>query len=173
MTRKLWLAIGIAAVIASAVVAFVAYGGISPGGTPRQQLQRWVTDTQVGQSIGTLTADGRNVGKVVSLHRGTLAVHTACGVLTTDAEAANSHLPSPNTEITQLLARAYTLEYRAGTDCYNAGQSNTSLLARSAAERAQAEAIFTQVLQRLATLTGHAVPTTTTTQPTAGTGIFG
>jgi hypothetical protein len=175
VTRRVWIAVAAALVVAVGVVAFVAERGTGAGGTPRQQMAAWVSSTGLGQDLGTLHQDGLDVERVLAGHKGTvtLALHTACNVLSTTAELAHSNLPSPDTEVTQLLARAYTLEYEAGIDCYDAGATGTALLRRSAAERSQAQRIIGRALARVGSLTGRTVPTTTTTQPTTGTGIFG
>lgn len=173
MSRRVWIAVAAAVLVAVAVVAFVATGGRHGGGTPKEQLSAWVTGTGLGQDLGALRQDGVEVDEVLSDHRGTGAMHTVCSVLSVTAESAHSSLPSPDTEITQLLARAYTLEYEAGNDCYDAGVTGTALLKRSAKERAEAQHIVDEALARVQAVTGATVSTTTTTQPTAGTGIFG
>lgn len=173
MSRKVWIAVAAALLVAVAVVAFVATGGRHEGGTPGQQLSAWVTGTGLGQDLGALRQDGVDVNEVLSHHRGTGALHTACSVLSVTAESAHSNLPSPDTTTTQLLARAYTLEYEAGNDCYDAGVTGTALLKRSAEDRAEAQHIVDEALARVHIVTGASVATTTTTEPTAGTGVFG
>jgi hypothetical protein len=173
MRHRVWIAVVAAFMVAVAVVAFVAYGGLGHGGTPRQQLAAWVSDTKLGQQLGALHDDGLDVEKVLDRHSGTGAVHTVCSVLSVTAEAAHANLPSPDTEITQLLARAYTLEYEAGNNCYAAGATDVELLAKSAAERLRAQKIIAEVLAQVGTVTGQSVATTTTTEPTTATGIFG
>jgi hypothetical protein len=172
ISPRWWIAGAGVVLAAVAVIAFVSYGHLRPGGTPKQQLKVWVSSTQLGQEVGTLYDDGLDIDKVLSRHKGTVAVHTDCSVLSVTAESGNSNLPSPDTQITQMLARAYQLEYDAGNNCYAAGATNTKLLARSAAQRAEAEKIFDEVLARVGVLTGESVSTTTTTEPTTG-GIFG
>lgn len=173
MSRKGWIAVVAAVMVAVAVVAFVVSGGSKGGGTPGERLSAWVTATGLGQDLGALRQDGVDVEEVLAHHRGTGAVHTVCGVLSVTAESAHSNLPSPDTRTTQLLARAYTLEYEAGNDCYAAGATGSALLRRSARERADAQRLIDEALARVRAVTGDTVATTTTTQPTAGTGIFG
>jgi hypothetical protein len=141
-------------------------------GNQRQRMRAWVQGAGVGSDIGTLVADAKRVSDVVALNRGTGAIHTACGVFTVDAESANSNLPSPDGQVTQLLAKAYALEAQAAQDCYNAGASNRALLAKSAKESKQAAALFGQALTRMSLIVGGPLSTTTTTQPDTG-GIFG
>ncbi len=174
MNRRVWIAVAAAVLIAVAVVAFVSYRGAGSGGTLAQRVKVWVTGTGLGQDLGALRADGADIDKVLAEKGGTAAIHTVCDVLSVTAESANSNLPTPDTALTQLLARAYSLEYEAGNNCYAAGSTNARLLAESATERAQAEKVMDRALARVGALTGKSVPTTTTTVPTTGTtGILG
>lgn len=169
--RTRYIAAGIV-VVAIGVLAFLAFGSVGHTGTPRQQLEQWVRDTGLGPEVGTLRGDDAAIAEVVSTHRGTGAIHTTCAVLVDDASTATSDLPTPDTAVTQLLARGYQLEYRAGNDCYSAGSTDTALLARSAAERAAGLGLLDQALALVAERTGASVSTTTTTSPSSG-GLFG
>jgi len=131
----------------------------------------WVQSTGVGSDIGTLEADDRRIRAVVADRVGTAAIRTDCAVLTTDAESANNDLPTPDNEMTQDLSQAYTLDGEAGDNCYSAGASNASLMAKSVRQRTQADALFEQVLARVRLLSGLSVSTTTTTQGSGG-GLF-
>jgi hypothetical protein len=111
------------------------------------------------------------VDGVIALHRGTGAVHTACGVLETDSATAYSNLPTPDETLTQLINRGAALDYKAGTDCYNGGGTDATLMARSARERAQAAADLAAAVGLVEYLTARPLSTTTTTQP--GGGISG
>lgn len=173
LTGRIWLVLGAAAVIATGVVAFIASGSFGPGGTPAQQLSSWVESAGLGQTIGTLEADNRHVADVISGHKGTSAVHTVCAVLANDAQTANDQLPTPDTAVSQALARAYTFEYDAGEACYHAGASNGPLLTQSARYRAEAASEISSALGRIRAVTGKTLSTTTTTSPGgAVTGIF-
>jgi hypothetical protein len=61
-----------------------------------------------------------------------VALHTICGVLVTDVEAANASLPTPDRQATALLARAYVSLGEGANTCYNAA---ASWPARTAAHR--------------------------------------
>ena len=172
MRGRWWIPVGIVLLLGVAVVAFVVYGARGPSGTPAQKLERWVQGANLGQAIGTLTADGRNVAKAVAAHQGTNAMHTVCLVLADEAQTANQNLPSPDTRVTEDLARGFALDYDAGEACYKAGATGTSLLAESARDRTRADQLFVQVLQRVRHLTGHSVSTTTTTTPGGTTSTF-
>jgi hypothetical protein len=156
-----------------AVLAFVGYGAGGAGTSPAAQLQAWNSGTQFGQGVGTLDADNARITKVLDNHAGTGAVHADCGVLITDAESANSNLPAPNDTLTDLLAKAYTLEGDAGYACYDAGATNRRLLAESLKDRQAAEGLFTRALTLMHTLGAGVVSTTTTTTPSDGGSIFG
>jgi hypothetical protein len=173
MTRRVWFAVAAAFLVGLGIVAFVSYRGEDRSGTSAQQLSAWVKDTSLGQELGALHDDGLDLQKVLARHAGTDAVHTVCGVLTVTAEQAHGNLPSTDTELTLLLDRVYQLDAEAGNDCYAAGATNKKLLAKSASERAQAQQVAEEALARVAAVTGRTISTTTTTQPTTGTGIFG
>lgn len=165
------VALVVVALVAVALVAFVSYGGLGTSGTPRQQLAAWVTSTSFGSTVGTLHDDDRHVAETVAGHGSVGALHTVCAVLTDDAGSANSQLPTPETSLTQVLARAYALEYSAGNDCYDAAAGDRRLLTASARLRAQAESLLDRALAIVRSRTGLVVSTTTTTQPGGG-GIF-
>ncbi len=173
MISKAWLAIGLTVVIAVGVVAFASFGHGAPSGTAAQQLQSWVSSTQLGQDIGTLQGDGRNVAKALRVHKDATAVRTICAAMANDAQTFNDQLPSPDTTVTQLLANAYGLEYDAAEACYRAANANRALLAQSAGDRSKASALFAKVLRRVRSVTDRPVSTTTTTTPNVtGTSIL-
>lgn len=140
-------------------------------GSPAHRMSVWVNGTNFGADIATLVADNARIPKVVPNGNG--AVHAACGTLVTDAESANTELPSPDPEVTDLLTRAYGLEGTVGNQCYDAGSTNKALLAESERNAVKAEALYNEVLQRIRTIDGK-VPVTTTTAGNSGSsgGIF-
>jgi hypothetical protein len=172
--NRLWLAFGAFVVVAVGVIAFVSLGhGVS--GTPAQRLRSWVTSTSLGQDVGTLVGDGGDVRKALAAGKDVDAIHTVCAAMATSAQTYNDDLPSPDTAVTQLLARAYGLEYDAAESCYRAPTTSaaTRLLAASARDRREAASVFDEVLHRVRSVTGSTVSTTTTTVPDlTGTGIL-
>jgi hypothetical protein len=144
--------------------------GADQQGSAAHRMSVWVSGTMLGQDIGTLQADNARVPKDVA--NGTGAVHAACGTLLNDAEMANTNLPSPDPDVTALLTQAYGLEGTAANQCYDAGATNTKLLAQSEHNAIKAEALFNQALQRIRQIDGRTVSTTTTTDNSSG-GIFG
>jgi hypothetical protein len=151
-------------------VGLTACAGADQRGSPAHRLSVWVGGTGLGASIGTLEADNQRVPKDVP--NGTGAVHAACGTLEVDAEMANQVLPAPDAEVTELLTAAYGLEGSAGVECYNAGSTDTTQLAKAQRDMTKAEALFAQVLARIQVVDGQSVATTTTTDNTPG-GPFG
>lgn len=151
-------------------VALCACAGADQQGSPAHRMSVWVSGTGFGQDVGTLIADNARVAKVVP--NGTGAVHAACGAMVDDAEKANSSLPSPDPEVTDLLTQAYGLEGTAGNECYNAGATDKKLLEQSHRNAVKAEALYEQVLQRIRRIDGKTVSTTTTTNNSVGS-IFG
>lgn len=153
-------------------MALGACAAADQSGPLPHRVSVWVGSTGFGQTAGTLEADTRSVDGVIKLHRGTGAIHTACGVLETDAATAESNLPTPDETLTHDIDRAATLDYEAGTDCYNGGGTNAPLMARSARERIEATAWLESAVQLVQHLTGQTLSTTTTTEPAgASTGI--
>jgi hypothetical protein len=153
-------------------VAFVTLGH-GESGTPAQRLRSWVTSTNLGQDIGTLEGDGDGVRRALAARKGIRAVHTVCAAMATDAQTYNDDLPSPDTTVTQLLARAYGLEYDAAESCYRAPSTGARLLTISSDDRTKAAVLFGEVLRRVRSFTGMTVPTTTTAVPDlTGTGIL-
>lgn len=160
MTTRIWLLVGAVVLVAVAVIAFVAYGHGGTSGTPGQRLESWVSSTTLGEDIGTLEADDRNVGPAE--HRGVTTVHTVCAALANDAQTFNDQLPSPDTRVTQLLAKAYGIEYDAARECYSAGTTDSKLIAQSLGDRARALVLLREVVARVRAVTGASMPTTTT-----------
>jgi hypothetical protein len=157
-------------VLVGSALVLTSCAGADQRGTPAQKMSAWVKGTAFGQTIGTLIGDNARVPKDVP--NGSGAVHAACGTLLNDAQMAYAELPTPDPDVTDLLNNAYVLEQSAANDCYNAGSTNTRLLAQSRREGIKAEALYNQVLQRIREIDGKAVPTTTTTDNSTG-GIFG
>ena len=172
MIGRAWLWIGGLVVVAVGVVAFVSLGLGAPA-TPQQRLKSWVASTDLGQGVGTLEGDAASVRRELATHHGVAAAHTVCAAMANDAQTYNDDLPSPDSRLTQLLARAYALEYDAAESCYRASSPGSRLFAVSARDAGQAARLFQQALRRVRLLTASSVPTTTTTVPDlTGTALF-
>jgi hypothetical protein len=160
----------VAGLLLVVAVAATSCAGQDQQGSPAHRMSEWVTGTGLGGDIGTLNADNARVA--LDVPNGTGAVHAACGTIEVDADMANGELPSPDAQVTDWLSAAYGLEGTAGTQCYNAGATNTELLAKSASNTAKAHALFQRALIRIQSIIGKPVATTTTTDNATG-GIFG
>jgi hypothetical protein len=172
MSRRLIVTALVLLTGASSVV-LSSCAGEDQMGSPAHRMSVWVGGTSLGQDIGTLIADNARIPKVVA--NGAGALHAACSTMLNDAEAANTELPSPDSEVTNVLTQAYGLEGTAANDCYDSGSTNRQLLTESRRDTIKAEALFNQVLQRIRAIDGQ-VPSTTTTVGNSGNsggGIFG
>jgi hypothetical protein len=157
-------------VLVTGAVTLTSCAGADQEGTASHRMSVWVSGTSFGEDIGTLIADNARVPEDVP--NGTGAEHAACSTLLNDAEMANTELPSPDPEVTDLLTQAYGLEGDAANECYDAGATNKKLLAQSERNGIKAEALYNEVLQRIRQIDNKVVSTTTTTNSTTG-GIFG
>ncbi len=155
-------------VVAIGVGAYYAYGQTGHTGSASQQVRSWANGTGLGQSIGNVVGDAARVRAAVDSHRGPGVLHTDCGVLLSDAQSANGELPSPNSQLTDLLSSGYALAYDAGNDCYNSNGTDRTLIDRATRERIEAEAKLQQAVNLVDRLAGFTMSTTTTTQPDAG-----
>lgn len=160
------------ALTTAAAVTLTSCAGEDQRGSAAHRMAVWVDGTNFGADIATLVADNARIAKVVP--NGSGALHAACGTLVTDAEMANTELPSPDPDVTALLTQAYGLEGTAGNQCYDSGATNAHLLAESAHNAIKAEALYAEAFQRIRTIDGQ-VPVTTTTAGNSGDsgGIFG
>ena len=167
-----WLPMAVLVLLGATSVALSSCAGEDQMGSAAHRMSVWVGGTNLGPDIGTLIADNARIPEVV--RNGAGALHAACSTMLNDAEAANSELPSPDPEVTDLLNRAYGLEGTAANDCYDSGGTNTKLLTESRHDTIKAEALFNRVLQRIRAIDGQ-VPSTTTTVGNSGNsgGIFG
>lgn len=172
MSRRLLVASLIALTGASSI-ALSSCAGEDQLGSAAHRMSVWVGGTSLGSDLGTLMADNARIPKVVA--NGAGALHAACSTMLNDAEAANTNLPSPDPEVTDLLTQAYGLEGTAANDCYNSGGTNTKLLTESRHDTIKAEALYEQALQRIRAVDGRVPSTTTTTGNSGNTGggIFG
>lgn len=169
--RKLRLAAAGAVVVLVGVAAFFVSGGTGGStGSAAGRVSSWFVASGTGQAIGQLEADGRSVRTLLAGHQRAAEVQTVCAAMADDAQRANAQLPSPDAQLTQLLARAYSLEYDAAQACYGAGPADRPLLAASAADRSKALELFSRTVALVRRLTGTSPSTTTTTGAPATTG---
>ncbi len=157
--------------VTGCALTLTSCAGADQEGSPAHRMSVWVSGTSLGEDIGTLVADNARVPKDVA--NGTGAVHAACSTLLNDSEMANSSLPSPDPDVTELLTKAYGLEGTAANQCFDAGATNQKLLAESQRNGVKAEALYQEALQRIRVVDGQVPVTTTTAGNTGNSGIGG
>jgi len=155
----------VAALIAlSATVAFpivlAACGSPYAGSNVGQQVQSWVNsspDPKFSTAMSTLQGDLRRITEVQAIHNDA-ALRTDCDVLVTDALSANQNLPTPDSDLTDVLSSAYSAAGEAGKDCLCAAgghpcpagvHGRANLLDHSAAERSKANRGFIEAEARV------------------------
>jgi len=119
-------------------------------------MQKWVNQSAFRQNIPVLLKDVRD--SATQLRRSGPAgnnLHTVCAVLLVDTESANASLPTPATQATNLLSKAYN-DFGAGANkCYDA---NSSTSARAAALEwlSRGGAALSEATARINVTTGRA-----------------
>ena len=141
-----------AVTVAAGLVAAAAVAGCDgqQHGDPSARVWTWASSTQVGQSIGTLQADTHTIDAALADHQEVNVLHTLCGALDVDASTAEGNLPAPDSQLTSTLDDAYRSDAAAAGDCYQGAAGNAALMARSATERARADALLSSAVQRIA-----------------------
>jgi hypothetical protein len=87
-------------------------------------MTTWVKGTSFGLTVRTMQQDAARAASVIK--GGSPAVlHTACGVFLVDVEQANSVLPTPDIQASQLLAKAYGSLGAAAHTCYDVPSSSS------------------------------------------------
>jgi hypothetical protein len=134
-------------------VAFVMFamfgcGSEYAGANVAQQVQSWVKnspDPKFAAAVSTLRGDMRRVTEAGGSNG---ALRTDCDVLVVDALSANQNLPTPDSQLTEVLSQAYNSAANAGRDCLCAGgghicpsgvHGRANLLRLSAVEQSTAE----------------------------------
>jgi hypothetical protein len=132
-------------------LAIVALAGLILAGcgsvSATSAVKSWVTQSAFVANTATLRADVRNaVHQLVNSAATISDRRTVCAVLLLDVEQANSSLPTPDSQASDLLARAYTDLGAGANECYRAGGTAhgrsraESLLSSGAATLAEGDA---------------------------------
>jgi hypothetical protein len=150
-------------------IAAASCAGEDQRGSPAHQVSEWVANTSFGQDIGTLVGDNALIYK----EKSTGGMHAACGSMEIDADTANGELPIHGApQVTDWLSTAYGLEGAAATECYDAGVTNKTLLAKAERDLTKAQRLFTRSLIAIQSIDGR-LPSTTTTTENGPISIFG
>ncbi|MDA8401070.1 MAG: hypothetical protein M0008_13705 [Actinomycetota bacterium] len=107
------LVVGLVALALSGCAA-----GADMTGSPSHRMRAWTRATGVARSSNVLLQDAARIMKLAGGNDPT-AVKTACLVLSNDAEAANTELPTPDHAATLDLSKAYSDYYSVAVDCYH------------------------------------------------------
>jgi hypothetical protein len=103
-------------------------------------MANWVLQSNFKNAVGTFASDSATVATSLRNPQATKAdLHTVCAVLYLDAQQANSSLPTPDDQATQLLGKAYNYFSSAANSCYDAQR----LAARPAVLATLAKAVAT------------------------------
>ncbi len=107
--------------VAVSGLALAACGGSLSGATA---VASWAKDANFTANTRTLLGDARHAVTALADPTSTANdLHTVCGVLQTDDEAAYNSLPTPDGAATRLLNRAYNELGTGASRCYEAGAS--------------------------------------------------
>lgn len=107
----------------AALVAVAAATALAGCGTQTQAqaLRGWMSNANFTANSATLRLDLAHVMTALEdASAPATELHTVCGILTTDAEAANSALPTPNRVAATELSIAYEEMGTAANTCYYA-----------------------------------------------------
>lgn len=89
--------------------------------TAAQSVRNWTKQANFASNTRTLVNDAKtSVGQLRRASTTAPVLHTVCGVLLTDTEAANASLPSPDAQANNWLAPAYINLGAGANTCYNA-----------------------------------------------------
>ena len=133
-------------------LAVTGCGGADQQGNPSAQMSSWVQGTSFGGSVTALQADMKKADQVIAA--GSAAdVHTVGGVLLLDVEQANSTLPSPDQQATDLLSSAFDNLGAAAHECYDSPGSPAKRVA-FAQSREKGLAALTEGVARVEAVLG-------------------
>lgn len=129
--------------VGTATLTLAACGSLSPSAA----LGNWAKSADLAANSARLGIDARHVLVVLShAHSTSAQLHTVCAVLDLETLQANSALPTPDAQTTNLLSAAYTELGDGANVCYHArgsvlkrGQA-TNFLHRAGAKLSEAMA---------------------------------
>jgi hypothetical protein len=87
--------------------------------SPSNAMKKWISQSAYRANLSTITGDVRKAAK--ELHKSDATsndLHTICAVVILDANQANASLPTPDSQATALLAKAYDDIGAGGNKCY-------------------------------------------------------
>lgn len=104
------------------VVVLVAVAGLLLSGcgatTTKALTVKWMNEANQDSGYHSLRVDISKTVKYLRMPSSTQAdLHTLCSVLNLEIHGANDHLPTPDTQATDLLAQGYDTLATATTQC--------------------------------------------------------
>ena len=103
--------------IALIVVAGLVLGGCGTT-TTKALTVKWMNEANQDRGYHALHSDISKTVKYLRAPSSTQAeLHTLCSVLNLEIHGANDHLPTPDTQATELLAKGYDTLATATTQC--------------------------------------------------------
>ncbi len=135
----------------------------SPNEAKANAVHAWVTATKFEAMVGDLQNDTAKIELATKRRLPVLTMQTLCGILLIDAQTANNDLPVPDRQVTALLGTAYGDLGAGANQCFNAGDVDGALMAKSVENRSKGLIALAQATSRLEALLGQPLSTTTTT----------
>jgi len=109
------------------VVAFLCLGLVLAAcGTvsPATAMHAWVTQSNFHENVKTVLSDAQHAASALSnLSTNANDLHTVCAVLLFDDQSLNASLPTPDTQSSSLLAKAYGDIGAGANECYKGQDS--------------------------------------------------
>lgn len=84
-------------------------------------MATWSSQSSFATAVTSLVGDARHAAVALATPSSTGDdLHTVCGVLELESEQANASLPTPDSQTTNLLAKAYNSLGDGASECYHA-----------------------------------------------------
>jgi hypothetical protein len=135
------------ALLLAAGLLLAACGSVSASSA----MISWATQSNFATNAKSLYVDTQHSARALrtpSISKADL--HTVCGVLLLEAQAANSSLPTPDAQATKLLSGSYADLGAGANQCYRA-ESNLATRATAIASLAKGAALLAEATARVAT----------------------
>jgi hypothetical protein len=111
----------------------------------------WSTQSNFATNARALYVDAQHSANALRTPSAVSAdLHTVCGVLLVDVEAANSSLPAPDAQATKLLSHAYNELGAGANQCYRA-QNGVNARANALVSLTKGATLLSEAIARIAT----------------------
>lgn len=109
-------------------------------------LRQWSSQSDFASALSTVRGDARRAVGELRVSSSPAVLHTVCAVLAFDVEQAQASLPTPDSQTTGLLSRAYLGFLAGANECYQASPASRT---RAIASLNQAGATLAEAAARL------------------------